>query len=96
MLVKYILAWLLRAICFWCRLYEPITRRVKNTMIWLSRASGIGYRQYGPLEETDKGIKRAIELRHKADRLARDLEIVERELQRRGRIRVFPSGYNND
>ncbi len=52
--------------------------------IWLSRATGIGYRSYPPLEEVIEPEK-ASEARRKADYLVRELDELEREIRNRGR-----------
>jgi hypothetical protein len=69
---------------------------LQEILVWLSRATGVGYHQYDPLVKSEVDVKKASDLREKADRLAADIERLERELRRNGRIRIFPFGNNGD
>jgi hypothetical protein len=68
----------------------------REIIVWLSRATGVGYRRYEPLVAKEVDIKKASDLREKADRLAMDIERLERELRKHGRIRIFPFGNGDD
>lgn len=66
-----------------------------NIIVWLKRATGIGYKRYKPLSETTVSIEKMPNIKEKADRLNRDFDRLERELRRIG-IRIYPVGGFND
>ena len=54
------------------------------TIVWLKRATGIGYKTYDPLVGGDIDIDEVTRKIRRADRLVRDVERLERELRRIG------------
>jgi hypothetical protein len=69
---------------------------LKEILKWMSRATGIGYNWYDPMVQQDVDVKKARDLREKADKLAYDVERLERELRQHGRIRILPPWHNGD
>ncbi len=57
-----------------------------TAMIWLSRATGIGYRPYPPIVGGIVPSDYADQLVVKSDEIERQIEMLERELRRRGHL----------
>lgn len=58
---------------WWCPLHIAA--------IWISRATGIGYRDFPPIDQHFRGAR---DLQHQTDALVIQIEQLERELRRRG------------
>jgi hypothetical protein len=63
-----------------------VNRRMalRSIILWLKRATGIGYKHPKPIEHETHGPEQAAELKHKTDKLVRDMERLEQELRRVG------------
>lgn len=62
----------------------------RTLLVWLKRATGIGYKHYPVLPDGVVDQKRAKEFNARADKLAHDIEELDKELRRNGfRIRPF-------
>jgi hypothetical protein len=58
---------------------------LNQIVIWLKRATGIGYKKFPPLPKTMVVDPRAADpIKRKSDVVVREIERLERELRRRG------------
>lgn len=58
-------------------------RLLKTILTWVSRATGFGYEQFPPL---DPYKERSVDLVRKSDTLVTQVEKLDRELRRHGRL----------
>lgn len=58
--------------------------------LWIARATGIGYKKFGPLVGNEVDVDKAEFLRIKSDKLVRDVARLEAELRKIG-FRVPPA-----